>query len=111
MNDILDNLQRIEVGLEQAILPNIPLWDGNYICGKKNVSTFNQINNTCQVCHILEPLIWHHIYTKTVKNKTSTSGTTKRSDFGELLGLVHICPNCHYMIHTLNPYINKKDNK
>ena len=103
-NDLLINLQRIEVGLETTLRKDIIIWDGNYISGKNKVSNFKEIFNSCQICKISEPLIWHHVYTKNIKYKTSTCGTTKRTDIGNLLGLVKICPNCHYRIHSMNPF-------
>lgn len=100
----LKALQLIEVGQRDSMPPSIPIWDSKGISGGRKIREFNAKHSTCAICGINEPLIWHHIFTKTIKGKTSTSGTSKPSDFGNLLGLVHICPNCHYYIHQLNPF-------
>ena len=100
----LNTLQLIEAGMLYELPHNINAYDGNYICGKTKVAEHRIKFNKCETCGILEPLIWHHIYTKTSKGKVSTNGNITLTDFGILLGLTRVCPNCHYYIHQLNPY-------
>lgn len=90
----LNTLQLIETGYLDNLPSDMPIWKGT---NKKQV-------NTCAVCGIIEPLIWHHVFSKNVKGKTSTSGKSNSFDFKKLLGVVHICPNCHHLIHQSNPY-------
>jgi len=105
--DKLKALQLVEAGYATTIPATIPIWNGEYISGKNKVSKFNAKHAKCTICGINEPLIWHHVFTKSIKGQTSTSGRAKLSDFMELLGLVRICPNCHYYIHQANPFSGK----
>jgi hypothetical protein len=105
--EFLKTLQLIDTGFINEMPPDMLIWDGNYICGKQKVTEFNTKFSTCLICGITEPLIWHHVYTKNTQGKSSTSGKTTISDFLSCLGLVHICPNCHYYIHQLNPFNGK----
>lgn len=102
-NDILDALQAVEYGLSQSLPDNIRLWDNRPINGQ-NKGYFHSVADNCACCKISEPLIWHHVYTKHAPNKESTSGQTTYKDFNNLLGVIRLCPNCHYYIHQGNNY-------
>ena len=104
----LEALQLLETGHTNAIPSDIPLWDGKWVSGKNKVTEFNNKHSVCAICGINEPLIWHHVFTKNIKGVTSTSVGNLTNYLGQLLGSVHICPNCHYYIHQLNPFNGKQ---
>ena len=107
-DELLDNLQKFDAGVFQEIPP---VWadmikllhpvarrDGHYQWYENGKGIEN---GSCPICGA-DVVIYHHVCL--YSERRFFSGDKPKS-FKRYIGIIRICPNCHYKVHSgLNPY-------
>ncbi len=99
---ILEHLQKAEAGLLCELTPELakPINKRTYQYKRWREKGIPVKEDNCPVCGV-DIVIGHHI--KVYKRQRKYNGD-EEAGFIRIIGYIWICPNCHYRIHSRNPY-------
>jgi len=95
---LINDLQKIEAGIINGLTPDLV-----ELITSVKFHNYVPASGLCTICET-DIFVLHHI--KSYKSQRNFNND--ESLYDGIVGEIWICPNCHYRIHSCNPYFKRR---